>query len=80
MFRMNEATILDLNFKDEEGKNRKVTIKAPKADLTEEETKQAMQSIIDSKLCLNKGFISYFEMDGARYVTTAIDEVFKIEK
>ena len=76
---MNETTKLDLNFLTEEGKKKKITLNSPKAELTEEEVTQAMNAIVDSKLCENGGAINYFEVKGARYVTTAVEDIFEVE-
>ena len=76
---MNETTKLDLNFLSEEGKKKKITLNSPKAELTEEEVTQAMDAIVDSKLCENGGAINYFEVRGARYVTTAVEDIFEVE-
>ena len=76
---MNETTKLDLNFLTEEGKKKKITLNSPKAELTEEEVTQAMNSIVDSKLCESGGAINYFEVQGARYVTTAVEDIFEVE-
>lgn len=76
---MNETTKLDLNFLTEEGKKKKITLNSPKAELTEEEVTQAMDAIVDSKLCENGGAINYFEVKGARYVTTAVEDIFEVE-
>ena len=76
---MNETTKLDLNFLSEEGKKKKITLNSPKAELTEEEVTQAMDAIVDSKLCENGGAINYFEVKGARYVTTAVEDIFEVE-
>ena len=76
---MNETTKLDLNFLTEEGKKKKITLNSPKAELTEEEVTQAMDAIVDSKLCENGGAINYFEVRGARYVTTAVEDIFEVE-
>ena len=54
---MNETTKLDLNFLTEEGKKKKITLNSPKAELTEEEVTQAMDAIVDSKLCENQMLI-----------------------
>ena len=76
---MNETTKLDLNFLTEEGKKKKITLNSPKTELTEEEVTQAMNAIVDSKLCENGGAINYFEVKGARYVTTAVEDIFEVE-
>ena len=76
---MNETTKLDLNFLNEEGKKKKITLNSPKAELTEEEVTQAMNAIVDSKLCENGGAINYYEVKGARYVTTAVEDIFEVE-
>ena len=76
---MNETTKLDLNFLSEEGKKKKITLNSPKAELTEEEVTQAMNAIVDSKLCENGGAINYYEVKGARYVTTAVEDIFEVE-
>ena len=76
---MNETTKLDLNFLNEEGKKKKITLNSPKAELTEEEVTQAMNAIVYSKLCEHGGAINYFEVKGARYVTTAVEDIFEVE-
>lgn len=76
---MNETIKLDLNFLNELGKSKKISLKAPKSDLSEEEVSQAMLDIVDSQLCLNEGAIDYFEVKGAKYVTTTVEDIFEVE-
>lgn len=76
---MKETTKLDLNFLNEIGKSKKITLNLPKADLTEEEVKEAMNAIVDSKLCESDGYVHYHEVKGARYVTTAVEDIFEAE-
>lgn len=76
---MNGTKKLDLNFISESGKSKKITLNSPKENLTEEEVTQAMEAITDSKLCLSGGAINYYEIKGARYVTTAVEDIFEVE-
>jgi len=73
---MNETYNLELLFKNEEGKNRKITIRRPLDNLTEAEVVPAMQAIVDSDLFDDDGLDRYAVASSARYVRTTVDEIF----
>ncbi len=76
---MNESTRLELNFANELGKNRKITIRRPVADLTEAEVKPVMQTIADNEIFSDEGTDPYGIVKNARYVHTNVEDVFEVE-
>lgn len=75
---MNETYNLELLFENEEGKNRKITIRRPLDSLTEVEVAPVMQAIIDSDLFDDDGLDRYVVASSARYVRTTVDEIFSV--
>ena len=73
---MNETYYLELLFENEEGKNRKITIRRPLESLTEAEVSPVMQAIVDSDIFDDDGLDRYAVASSARYVRTTVDEVF----
>lgn len=49
-----EKIRVKLQFKDEEGKNKTLTVDSPKADLNDKTVKEAMDKMITSKVLANK--------------------------
>ena len=74
---MNETYNLELLFENEEGKTRKITLRQPLADLSEEEVLPAMQVIVDSDVFDDDGLDRYAAVTGARYVRTTVEDVFE---
>ena len=73
---MNETYYLELLFENEEGKNRKITIRRPLESLTEAEVSPVMQAIVDSDIFDDDGLDRYAVASSARYVRTTVDEIF----
>src|SRR5699024_11521077 len=73
---MNETYNLELLFANEEGKNRKITIRRPLDSLTEVEVAPVMQAIVDSDLFDDDGLDHYAIASSARYVRKTVDEIF----
>ena len=71
------STNLEMNFIDEQGRNKKVTIKKPVLGLTAEEVLPVMQSIVDSDIFKKDGFDSYAAPKNARYVRTEVEEIYE---
>ena len=77
---MNETYNLELQFENEEGKSRKITIRRPLADLTEAVVLPAMQAIVDSDIFDDDGLDRYAKVSGARYVRTAVEDIFDADE
>lgn len=76
---MTETTKLDLNFSNELGRSKKLSVREPKPNLTEAEVLEAMEAIVDARISETDGVINYYDIRGARYVTTAVEDVFEVE-
>lgn len=76
---MNETYRLELNFANEFGKSRKITIRRPIVGLTEEEIRPVMQTIADNEIFSDDGSDPYELVKNARYVRTEIEDVFETE-
>lgn len=75
---MNETYNLELFFANDEGNSRKLTIRKPVTDLTEEDIAPAMQVIADTEIFEDQhGMDPYAAVKSARYVRTNIEEVFE---
>ena len=73
---MNETYYWELLFENEEGKNRKITIRRPLESLTEVEVSPVMQAIVDSDIFDDDGLDRYAVASSARYVRTTVDEIY----
>ena len=73
---MTETYNLELNFKSEEGKSKKITIRRPIAGLTESEVLPAMQAIVASDIFMVDGIDQYATATSASYVRRSVEEVF----
>lgn len=76
---MNETYRLELNFANEFGKNRKITIRRPIVGLTEAQIKPVMQTIADNEIFSENGADPYGLVKNARYVRTNIEDVFEVK-
>lgn len=76
---MNDAYRLELNFANEFGKNRKITIRKPIEGLTETEIKPVMQVIADNEIFSDNGADPYGIVKNARYVRTSVEELFEVK-
>lgn len=74
---MNETNRLELNFLNDFGKSRKITIRKPIAGLTEAEIQSVMQLIVENELFSDDGVDPYAAIKSARYVRTSVDDVFE---
>lgn len=75
---MNETYNLELIFENEEGKNRKLTIRRPLDGLTEAEILPAMQTIVDNDIFEDKDELDPYALaKSARYVRTVVEDVFE---
>lgn len=72
---MKETYVLELLFKTEEDKNKKLTLRHPKTDLTEEEIIPAMQSLVDANIFSAKGIDPFAVIHNARYVRTEVEDL-----
>lgn len=77
---MNETNVLELLFKNGENKSKKITIKHPKAELTEAEIIPAMQSLVDANVFSKQGVDQFAEIFNARYVRTEIEDILEVEE
>lgn len=73
---MRETVKLELNFGDEEGRNKKLTIQQPVLALTEAEVRPVMETIIASDIFDADGFDPYASAKNARYIRTEVDEIY----
>lgn len=77
---MSQTTVkLDLRFKTATGKSRLLGIQNPKANLSAETVKSAMNEIVAQKMFENEDGQLYDQVKGARYVTRTVDEIFEVE-
>ena len=76
---MKDQYRLELNFENEFGKNRKITINRPVAGLTETQIKPVMQTIADNEIFSDDGADPYGLVKNARYVRTSVEDVFAVE-
>lgn len=67
---------LELNFENEEGRNKKLTINKPVLNLTEAEVLPVMQVIVDTDIFDDDGLDPYAQASNARYVRTEVDEIY----
>ena len=74
---MNETCRLELNFANELGKNRKVTIRKPIEGLTEADILPVMEVIAENDIFSDDGLDPYEVATSARYVRTSVEEVFQ---
>ena len=71
---------LEMNFANDEGKNKKLTIRKPVVDLTETEILPVMETIVASDIFDKDGLDPYAAPKSARYVKTEIDEIYVSEE
>lgn len=74
---MNDSYRLELNFQDEFGKNKKISIRRPVEGLTATEIKPVMQTIVDHDIFKDSGADLYGLVKNARYVRTSVEDVFE---
>lgn len=67
---------LELKFGTGDGKSKNISLKNPKADLTAEEIRPAMETIVGLDAFEVKGLNPYAALDSARYVERTVTEVF----
>lgn len=77
---MVETYNLELNFKKEDGKSKKITIRRPIAGLTEVEVLPAMQAIVDSDVFIIDGIDQYATAESASYVRRSVEDIFEVAK
>lgn len=71
-----EEIRLELNFENEEGRNKKLTIRKPILGLTEAEVLPVMQVFVESNIFDDDGLDPYAKADTARYIRTEVDEIY----
>lgn len=76
---MKKTYRLELNFRTEEGKSKRISIDNPILELTEEEVIPAMQTIIDCDI-FGVDRDTFVAIDNARYVETTINEIYSGDK
>ena len=77
---MVETYNLELNFKKEDGKSKKITIRRPIAGLTEAEVLPAMQAIVDTDVFIIDGIDQYAPAESASYVRRSVEDIFEAAK
>lgn len=76
---MNDTYRLELNFLDEFGKNKRITVRRPVEGLTETEIKPVMQTIVDNDIFEDAGADPYQLVKDARYIRTSVEDVFEVK-
>ena len=71
---------LEMNFLNEEGKNKKLTIRKPVVGLTDAEVLPVMETIVASDIFDKDGLDPYAAPKSARYVRTEVDEIYAAEE
>ena len=71
---------LEMNFLNDEGKNKKLTIRKPVVGLTDAEVLPVMETIVASDIFDKDGLDPYADPKSARYVRTAVDEIYAAEE
>lgn len=71
---------LELNFANEEGKNKKLTIRKPVVGLTDAEVLPVMETIVASDIFEKDGLDPFAAPKSARYVRTEVEEVYTAEE
>lgn len=66
-----EETILYLDFKNDNGKNTSIRVYDPEENLTKDQVKTAMTTIMNSNVFYPK----LVTLDGARIVTRTVEEI-----
>lgn len=74
---MSETYNLELNFKQADGKNKKITIRRPIGGLTEAEVLPAMQTIVEKDIFDASGIDPYALAVSASYVRRTVDNIFQ---
>lgn len=74
---MNETYRLELNFANELGKSRKITIRKPIENLTETEILPVMEVIAENNIFSDDGLDPYELATSARYIRTSVEDVFE---
>ena len=71
---------LELLFKDANGKSRKITIRAPKDNVTATQAKKALDNLVACDIFTGQdGEDLYVTAVGAQYVTRSVDTVYTNE-
>ncbi|MGY4105505.1 DUF2922 domain-containing protein [Ignavigranum ruoffiae] len=74
----NVTNTLELLFKDTSGRSNKIVVVAPVEDLDQETAQGVMQTIVDANLFTRTGQDLHASIDGARYVTRKVEEIFSL--
>lgn len=70
-------TNLELNFINEEGRNKKVTIRKPVLGLSAAEVAPVMETIVASDIFDAEGLDPYAAPKNARYVRTEVEDIYE---
>lgn len=68
---------LELRFLTSIGKNRTLSVKDPLPDLTTEQTREAMESIVAQNMFNKDGVDLYTAVKGARYIERTVEDIFE---
>ena len=79
MLENSQTLTLELFFNSAGGKNKKITVVAPRTQLDRETTENAMSVIANSEIFLDDGQDPYAQSLSARYVTRNIADIFDVE-
>ena len=71
--------VLKLNFKNQKGKTKTITIADPKDGLSKEVVQASMAKIVDAKAFSKEEVEIYTSVDSAKYYTTQSDQIFDAE-
>ncbi|XJS10984.1 DUF2922 domain-containing protein [Aerococcaceae bacterium WGS1372] len=75
---MNTTNNLELLFKDASGVNKKISLRNPKLDLTPQQAKDAVETIVAAEIFNGKNGNPYAEAVGARYVKRTVEDLFEV--
>ena len=71
---------LDLNFKAADGKSKKISLRHAKADITKDQAKSAMATIVGKDIFTKDAVDQFAKEKTANYVTRTVEEVYKAEE
>lgn len=71
--------VLELLFKNQAGKNRKINLRNPKENLTASEAQTLLNTIADHDIFISDEGDSYAQVVGARYVSRIVEDIYMAE-
>ena len=74
------TTNLELNFATAEGKTKKITLHHAKKDLTADQVKSAMETVIAKNIFMKDNVDQYARVKNACYVSRTVDSIYTTPK